>query len=448
MRSSHRVVLAASLALAACHRGPFQLATDLHTSHRGVSRAATAHDLDAAKPLLAVTASSPAVADGIRAALVNAGLDRAGHLAVDCRLAPADPADSHHAAVTITIDGTWLALPQIVHAQDAIHGTLDYTGTSDDVRRAVGDGIGNVLVNQLRDEMPAGAGVPQPAGPARAVAVAQYIACTLHADKSVHCWSDDHLPSRIAIDGAVEIAAGSMDACARRGDGSVACWGRDGKVAPVCGVEGVTALSLGDKEGCALVAGGRVACWPLGDQAAKPGCRADAEAIDGLRDATAIASGIDESCALVGGAATCWRSDAPSPHVARPAKLGGLATLDVGFEPCGLTAAGKVACAPTEPAPLYAGASLPPGSRLVVEGMYALAVTPDGQVLGAGVGDDTLPDGTEPTPVPLPGLAHVVSVDAALDAACAVTQDGAVWCWGAQRTLGGGGRTPAKKTIY
>lgn len=167
-----------------------------------------------------------------------------------------------------------------------------------------------------------------------------------------------------------------------------------------------------------------------------------------MRGATAIASGIGESCALVGGAATCWRTDAPSPRTAKPAGIGGLTTLDLGFDPCGLTAAGKIACAPTEVAPLYAGATVPAGSRLVVEGMYALAVTPDGQVLGAGVGDDLLPGGTEKTLVPVPGLAHVVSVDATLDAACAVTQDGAVWCWGAQQTLGGGGRTPAKKTIY
>ena len=270
MPSSRLLVLAGVLALGACHRGPFELATDLHTSHRSVSHAATAHDLAAAKPQLAVTASSPAVADGIRAAVVNAGLDRAGHLAIDCRLDPADPADARHGTATITIDGTWLVLPQAVHVHDEIRGTLDYKGTSADVRRAVGDGLGNIVVKQLHDEMPAGAGVPQPAGPARAVAVAQYIACTLNADSSVHCWSDDHLPSRIAVDGAVEIAAGSMDACARRSDGTVACWGRDGKVAPVCGVEGATALSLGDKEGCALVAGGRVACWPLGEQAAKP----------------------------------------------------------------------------------------------------------------------------------------------------------------------------------
>jgi len=96
----------------------------------------------------------------------------------------------------------------------------------------------------------------------------------------------------------------------------------------------------------------------------------------------------------------------------------------------------------------------PDGIRLVTDSIFAVDVTvghSHGCILSAGGFvycwganyDGQLGDGTvlpSDIPVQVPGIADVVSIDSELELTCAVTQDGATFCWGTG-FLGNGWKT-------
>jgi alpha-tubulin suppressor-like RCC1 family protein len=135
--------------------------------------------------------------------------------------------------------------------------------------------------------------------------------------------SHERREPRLAIEGAIDVAAGLRHACAVRADGTVACWGRgesgelgNGRMlSRSLPVEVVGLADAIDVEACAttcaIVRGGRVRCWGwnatggVGDGTDEN--RSAPVDVVGVEDASAIAIGGNFACALrSGGRVSCW----------------------------------------------------------------------------------------------------------------------------------------------
>ena len=163
--------------------------------------------------------------------------------------------------------------------------------------------------------------------------------CALKADGSVYCWgrnqygmlgngTTDDAYTPVQVDGlagnAVQISVGAYHACARLDDGSAQCWGNnwygslgDGtendSTTPVAVVDldEITDISAGSIETCA-VSNGAVFCWgsnqfgKLGRGSTSPyGSSEPAVAI--ASGAVSVSTGTDHVCAvLVDASVQCW----------------------------------------------------------------------------------------------------------------------------------------------
>lgn len=101
------------------------------------------------------------------------------------------------------------------------------------------------------------------------------IACAHDEKGAVFCWGSsigsDTKPQRIAIDDAIDVAAGAEAACARRKGGGVACWGGARMELPgardtITPVElpdfaGALEMAVGDSHVCGRLPTGKVVCW-------------------------------------------------------------------------------------------------------------------------------------------------------------------------------------------
>jgi alpha-tubulin suppressor-like RCC1 family protein len=227
---------------------------------------------------------------------------------------------------------------------------------------------------------------------------------------------------------ASAISAGLGHSCALTSAGGVKCWGSNGHgelgdggrsnrrtPVDVSGLRrGVAAIANGVRHGCALMRSGGVKCWginsngTLGDGTTSR--RFAPVQVSGLTGVAAIAPGGDHSCALTNaGAVKCWgfnRSgalgDGTTSDRSRPVDVTGLSSgvksIAAGFgHSCALTTAGGVKCW---------------GSNL------------RGQ-LGDGTTSERL------TPVHVSGLSSgVIAIAAGVAYSCALTNAGAVKCWG------------------
>lgn len=224
------------------------------------------------------------------------------------------------------------------------------------------------------------------------------------------------------------IAAGQQHTCAVTDVGAVKCWGANAngqlgngstaaQLTPVqvVGLEsGVVAVDAGIGHTCALTSAGAVMCWgqnasgQLGD-GTSTSRNTPVQAIDMQSGVSQITAGGPSSCAVrVGGAVKCWGATTTGASVITtptPALIEGLeaaveAVVGVNFS-CARTTGGAVKCW---------------GSNL------------QGQ-LGDGTGAHST------TPVQVVGLgSNVASLAAGNQHACARTNGGAVWCWGANNS--------------
>lgn len=213
----------------------------------------------------------------------------------------------------------------------------------------------------------------------------------------------------------IDLAAGGSHACAVDAMGQVWCWGinyygqlgdntmmsRSGAV-PVSGLAGkAAAVSAGMFNSCALLVDGVVQCWGMHDQE-RP------VTVTGWRGkATAITAG-RRNCALTDSAEVyCWHDSGPqATH--QSALTETIRAVTAGYEHvCALTERGGVRC-------------------------WGWNYT--GQL-----GDGTTAESE--TPVPVKGLeTGVVAIDSKAETTCALTDAGAVLCWGAG-PLGDGTRS-------
>jgi len=298
-------------------------------------------------------------------------------------------------------------------------------------------------------------------------------------------------PAPVAAPGRVElVAAGGRTACALMEGGSVQCWGAPGlvgdgtrslRVAPkqVSGLTtGVLAISAGSAHTCALSAAGHVACWgenahgELGSGSTEP--TLEPLEVGGLSQVTQVAAGASHTCAVLAtGGVQCWglneqyQLGAPTPTqalgpMAVPG-LEGIRTIAAGAtHTCAVTANGEVHCwggnqhgelgvgaASVEPQPTPRQVLGLPGPMMMAAAgrFHTCAVSPQGAVwcwgqnLFGALGDDTSIDRSLPVqPVGLPSPA--IALSAGAGGTCAVLSDGDVYCWGSNLNgqLGDGSR--------
>jgi alpha-tubulin suppressor-like RCC1 family protein len=223
----------------------------------------------------------------------------------------------------------------------------------------------------------------------------------------------------------VALVAGIAHACVLRETGGVTCWGRnsdgqlgDGTLTPrssgvaVAGLTDAVTLAAGDRHTCAVRRGGQVVCWGA-DDTGQLGDRGGADQpvpvpVPGVTSATALAAGAGFSCALLADqSAICWGDDrdgeigdgAPSAVVRAPTPVAGMAA----------------------------------GRALAAQAEHACAILNDGSLVCWGsntsgqLGDGTLVNRSQPTPVP--GLTGVTAVAGGLSHTCALS-DAGLSCWG------------------
>ncbi len=287
---------------------------------------------------------------------------------------------------------------------------------------------------------------------------------------------------------ATAIATGQRHTCALTDAGAVLCWGSDDAgqlgngVVPttdqlipgaVSGLSsGVTAIAAGNAHTCALTTAGAIRCWgynPHGQLGAGSSNRIHATPVSvvGLvRGVTAIAAGGFSTCALTdAGAVWCWGSDRngqlgnggtnidwPTPRPVSRLSSGIAAITVGGSHACALTDTGAVWCWGddrsgqlgdggairwnSESSVPVAVSGLDSGvAAIAAGGNHTCALTNGGALLCWGLGNDgQLGNGGythRSAPVAVSGLSSgVTAVAAGRDHTCALTDAGAVLCWG------------------
>ncbi|CAN7499354.1 fibronectin type III domain-containing protein [Acidovorax sp. LjRoot66] len=352
---------------------------------------------------------------------------------------------------------------------------------------------------QLGDGSLTSKSTPQPvtglASGVAAIAAGNYYTCALTTAGAVHCWGQNTLgqlgdgsatnrstpqPVTGLASGVAAIAAGANHTCALTTAGAVQCWGYnnfgqlgDGSATdrstpqPVTGLaSGVAAIAAGVLHTCVLTTAGAVQCWgwnssgQLGD--GRTTNKNTPQSVTILASGvTAMAAGTNHTCALTtAGAVQCWGwnvfrqlGDGSTTDKATPQPVTGLASgvasIAAGvYHTCTLTTAGAVRCwgnngfgqlgdgSSTNNSTPQPVTGLTSGVAAIAAGTYHnCALTNAGAVQCWGrnnegqLGDGSTTD--KRTPQPVTGLASgVAAIAAGENHSCALTTAGAVQCWG------------------
>ncbi|CAN5543226.1 hypothetical protein BH09MYX1_BH09MYX1_39220 [soil metagenome] len=262
------------------------------------------------------------------------------------------------------------------------------------------------------------------------LACGDFHSCALMADHTVKCWGrnrggelgdgsteDKAKPGAVAgLTDVEEIALGANFSCARLKDRSVKCWGTgrvftagtiSTKTTPtvVAGVSNAVELKAGGYMACARMESGNVTCWGLEK---KPGGEP--------KNAVGIATAATHACAkLKDGSLKCWGEGVwvdGKGAFAKPSVAGADAVTTGDTFACAVTG-GTVACW---------------GRNDSGE----LGIAPD------------FDDHRKPTAVP--SVRGVKQISSAESHSCAISNDGALTCWGdnAESEMGRGTQTTSE----
>ncbi|WP_437960354.1 hypothetical protein WME76_12390 [Sorangium sp. So ce119] len=296
-------------------------------------------------------------------------------------------------------------------------------------------------------------------------------ACALFAGGSVWCWGDNTRgqlgdgsyerrddPVEVRVPAAVKVVAGGRHTCALTSGGELWCWG-DNAAGQLAGVPDASSnlpvaiqapgisdafidVALADRQTCVLDGLTHATCWGTDASGVRQG--PTLAAVSDEQPVFGLIGGFDHMAALVEEGTivdiSAWdgaeplRDGADSP--AAGAALGA-------SQRCVLKRSGLVWCSPwlgppSEDAP---GLVLEMGSDVVELGAgasSACARKADGGVWCRGWSDGgQLGDGRNGTPDdrafgsgPVAGLDGVIDLSVGGHHACAVRDDGSVWCWG------------------
>ncbi len=260
--------------------------------------------------------------------------------------------------------------------------------------------------------------------------------------------------------GATQLDCGDFHTCARVADGTVRCWGRndhgqlgDGTtedrpqpVAPA-GVRGVAEIAAGSTYSCARLDSGGVQCWGSGRMLGDGETRTNAlpSTVTGLGGVLEIRAAGLVTCARRDGGARCWGLSGDRARAATSTDLAELGRpvelATASAHACGRQGDGKVRCWGDFAWTAGAAARFvkPPieGARRLITGDdFLCAVVAGGAVRCWGRNDSgqlgTTPDGeVHATPLEIAGVGPAERLAAGEGQACAILQDGAVRCWGA-----------------
>ncbi len=281
--------------------------------------------------------------------------------------------------------------------------------------------------------------------------------------------------------GVASVTAGGEHTCALTVGGGVECWGdnttgqlgngsttrTDAPTSVVGLASGTTAVAAGQYHSCATTTAGTVLCWgyndsgQLGNGTLTNATTPVAVSLGVFGSAISVTAGGAFSCALTnGGGVICWGDNSygelgSGSSISRsltPLAVAGLASvvqISAGYtHACAVTSAGGVVCwgdnaegqlgngTQTNSNVAVAVSGLSSGVVAVAAGAYhTCAVTnAGGAVCWGDNGTGDLGNGNMTRsliPVPVSGLsAGVKSVSAGENYSCAVTNTGAVWCWG------------------
>ena len=96
----------------------------------------------------------------------------------------------------------------------------------------------------------------------QSVSVGQSHACAVHADQSVHCFSDNWYGESSPPDGHFHsVAAGNGFTCGLLQTGDLKCWGYEYELGEQPPAGSFTAVEAGRKHACALSDSGQALCW-------------------------------------------------------------------------------------------------------------------------------------------------------------------------------------------
>jgi alpha-tubulin suppressor-like RCC1 family protein len=303
---------------------------------------------------------------------------------------------------------------------------------------------------------------PITADTATAISVGLTHACALMSGGKVKCWGANQwgqlgnvahpdgslLPVDVGLpEAAIAIAAGEYHTCAIVSHGNVMCWGygNDGQIgsetkaalgtiasqfSPVpIDVPGLSApavaISAGDGQTCVLTAAGDVTCW--GDF---PGNGLDNSATpvklsDIPSGIKAIASGASANCLVVsGGGIKCWGSNNAFGQLGNGSHDENGSTGH--YTPLDVVGFGK---------------GRESAQAVTVGRSFACALTDPGAVscwgndiygqLGNGLFDKPFDPSPFPVPVEVSGLkGGIRAISAGLTSVCAITDAGGLKCWG------------------
>lgn len=239
----------------------------------------------------------------------------------------------------------------------------------------------------------------------------------------------------LTVSGAVALGAGYYHTCAAINDGTVKCWGGNGygqlgdgslvnrNTAVFASVTiSATDLAIGGYHSCARSAAGAMQCWGYGGNGELGrGSTANSSVavdVDGIASgATLITAGYGHTCALASDVLKCWGynnygqvGNGTAVNASRPVAVTNL-TIPV----TEISAGTEFTCARAS------------GNRIQCWGRATEGRT--------GIGDTQVPSGAITRPLAVSGLpAPPVRLSLRLLTACAVTRIGSASCWGANES--------------